>query len=124
MSGQRMVTVGLFAAYTVGSAAALILLRASLPQARVQVAAGRLADGPVLAAAGGALLYAVSFVLWLVILSRVPAAPAYATAVSLTLAATAFLGWMVLEESLSAPQLVGFVLIASGVVLVASGGTP
>jgi len=114
--------LGAFAGYVVLGVLGLVLLRANLAAATTLVRAGELARGPVLLAALGALSYGASFVLWLVVLARVPLSVAYPVAVGTTIAVSTLFAWLLLREPVSLRMLVGLVLIVAGVTLVSSGG--
>ena len=106
--------LGAFAGYVVLGVLGLVLLRANLATAATLVRAGELTRGPVLLAAAGALSYAASFVLWLVVLAKVPLSVAYPIAVSTLFA------WLLLREPMSLRLLLGLVLIVAGVTLVST----
>jgi multidrug transporter EmrE-like cation transporter len=114
--------LGAFAGYVVLGVLGLVLLRANLAPATTLVRAGDLVRGPVLLAALGALSYAASFVLWLVVLARVPLSVAYPIAVGTTIAFSTLFAWLLLREPVSVRMLLGLVLIVVGVTLVSSGG--
>jgi multidrug transporter EmrE-like cation transporter len=114
--------LGAFAGYVVLGVLGLVLLRANLAPATTLVRVGELARGPVLLAALGALSYATSFVLWLVVLARVPLSVAYPIAVGTTIAFSTLFAWLLLREPVSLRMLVGLVLIVAGVTLVSTGG--
>lgn len=65
----------------------------------------------------GLMLYALSTVLWLLILARTELSYAYPF-VSLGFVVTAVYGWQFLQEPLSATRVAGIALIMAGVVLV------
>jgi drug/metabolite transporter (DMT)-like permease len=77
--------------------------------------AARAALSPMVLA--GLLLYALSTVLWLMILTRTELSYAYPF-VSLGFIVTALYGWQFLHEPLSAVRMGGIALIVLGVVLV------
>jgi multidrug transporter EmrE-like cation transporter len=112
--------VGSFAGYVVLGVLGLLLLRANLSTAAALVRAGELVRGPVLLAALGALSYGASFVLWLVVLARVPLSIAYPIAVGVTLAFSTLFAWLLLREPMSVRLLLGIALIFSGVTLVST----
>jgi multidrug transporter EmrE-like cation transporter len=98
----------------------LVLLRANLATAATLVRAGELTRGPVLLAVVGALSYAASFVLWLVVLAKVPLSVAYPVAVGVTIAVSTLFAWLLLREPMSLRLLLGLVLIVAGVTLVST----
>ena len=114
--------VGAFAGYIVLGVMGLVLLRANLATAGSLVRAGELARGPVLLAGLGALCYGSSFLLWLVVLAKVPLSVAYPIAVGVTIAISSVLAWLVLDEPMSPRLLLGVVLIVAGVALVSTTG--
>lgn len=69
-------------------------------------------------------LYALAFYCLSLSLRSVPLGVAYAIWSGVGTAATAWLGFMLWNESLKAPQLVGLVLIVGGVLMLNLGGTP
>jgi multidrug transporter EmrE-like cation transporter len=110
-----------FAGYVVLGVVGLVLLRAHLAPATALVRAGELARAPVLLAVLGALSYGASFVLWLVVLARVPLSVAYPIAVGVTIAFSTLFAWLLLHEPISLRVLFGLVLIVAGVSLVSTG---
>ena len=112
--------IGAFAGYVVLGVLGLVLLRANLATAAALVRAGELTRGPVLLALVGALSYGTSFVLWLIVLARVPLSVAYPIAVGVTIAVSTLFAWMLLREPMSLRLLLGLVLIVAGVTLVST----
>jgi multidrug transporter EmrE-like cation transporter len=110
-----------FAGYVVLGVVGLVLLRANLASAATLVRAGELTRAPVLLAGLGALSYATSFVLWLVVLAKVPLSVAYPIAVGVTIAVSTLLAWLLLREPISLRMLIGIALIVVGVTLVSRG---
>ncbi|WP_158545934.1 multidrug efflux SMR transporter [Blastococcus sp. TF02A-30] len=119
---QRLspLVVGAFAGYVVLGVVGLVLLRAHIGTAASLVRSGELLRGPVLLAALGALSYATSFVLWLVVLARVPLSVAYPIAVGATIAMSTLLAWLLLHEPMSVRLVLGLVTIVVGVALVST----
>lgn len=70
---------------------------------------------------GGLVLYFGAALVWLVVLSRVEVSLAYPF-VGLGFIVTMLLGWSLLGETLSLPRLLGTLLIAGGVVVLARSG--
>jgi len=66
---------------------------------------------------GGMVCYAVSLVIWIMALSRVPVSIAYPM-LSIGYVINAFVAWQWLGEALAAQKLLGIGLIVVGVVLV------
>jgi multidrug transporter EmrE-like cation transporter len=113
--------LGAFAGYVVLGVLGLVLLRANLAQAATLMRAGELARAPVLLAGLGALSYGASFVLWLVVLARVPLSVAYPIAVGVTIGFSTLFAWLLLREPINLRMLLGLVLIVAGVSLVSTG---
>lgn len=67
---------------------------------------------------GGLACYAVSVVVWVIALSRVPVSIAYPM-LSIGYVVNAFAAWQLLGESLSALRLAGIGVIVAGVFMVA-----
>ncbi|MBI3524073.1 MAG: EamA family transporter [Betaproteobacteria bacterium] len=67
---------------------------------------------------GGMACYAVSLVVWIMALSRVPVSIAYPM-ISIGYVITAFVAWQWLGEDLTAQKLIGISFIMVGVFLVA-----
>ena len=116
--------LGAFAGYVVLGVLGLVLLRANLATAATLVRAGELTRGPVLLAAVGALSYGTSFVLWLIVLARVPLSVAYPIAVGVTIAVSTLFAWLLLREPMSLRLVLGLVLIVAGVTLVSTATSP
>ena len=114
----RGVVVVAFLAYVVLSVAGLVLLRANLAEAAALARAGDWLSRAVVVALVGALCYAVSFALWLVVLANVPLSQAYPVAVGSTLAFSAVFAWALLGERMTVRLVAGIVTIFAGVVLV------
>jgi multidrug transporter EmrE-like cation transporter len=113
--------LGAFAGYVALGVLGLVLLRANLATAATLVRAGEWTRGPVLLALVGALSYGTSFVLWLVVLARVPLSVAYPIAVGATIAVSTLFAWLLLREPMSLRLLLGIALIVAGVTLVSTG---
>lgn len=105
----------LFAGYTLLSVAGLLLLRVNVGDAVSVVRGGEGGMQPVVLAAAGMIFYAVSFALWLAILTRVPLTRAYPTSVGLTLVFTTFGAWALLDEHVGARELAGAATVFLGV---------
>ena len=76
----------------------------------------QLATNPFIA--GGLACYAVSVVVWIMALSRVPVSVAYPM-LSIGYVVNAFAAWMLFGESITAQKLAGIGFIVVGVFLVA-----
>ncbi len=109
-----MISTLLFILYGLVSATAVLLLKTSMSRAG-GLAAWRSATGLIFAA--GAMLYAISFLLWLRLLSRLPLSVAYPAAIGLTLVLTLSLAAVWLNERLTTPRLAGAMLVFAGIVL-------
>ena len=109
----------LFAVYTVLSVGGMLLVKHAAPMLKLawQQQQARLWPGAMVA--GGAGMYAVSFMVWMVILARAPLSTAYPIAMGLTLSVSTLCAVLLLREHLSAAGLAGIVLIFAGVALVA-----
>jgi multidrug transporter EmrE-like cation transporter len=98
-----------------------VVLNASA-QLLLKAGTNAMALGPRLAlephVLGGLACYAVSVVVWIVALSRVPVSIAYPM-LSLGYVINAFAAWQLLGESMSMQRLAGIALIVAGVVVVA-----
>jgi len=70
---------------------------------------------------GGLSLYALSAVVWLLVLARVELSLAYPF-VGIGFIITMLLGWWLLDDVMSVQRVAGTLLIATGVVVVARGG--
>ena len=68
---------------------------------------------------GGLGLYALTAIVWLLVLARADLSFAYPF-LGIGFIVTMLLGWMVLGETIGAARLIGTLLVASGVWLVAS----
>jgi multidrug transporter EmrE-like cation transporter len=108
------------------TASAQILLKVGMSGVAVRQA---LSDGPILAILmevvrapaiiGGFVLYGISVVLWLWILSRLEVSRAYPF-VGLGVIITMLFGVFMLGEPLSLAKVVGTILVAAGIYVVAS----
>jgi drug/metabolite transporter (DMT)-like permease len=78
---------------------------------------GTIARSPAICA--GFTLYGLSVMLWLFVLSRLEVSRAYPF-VGLGIVVTMILGYLMLGEPLSFPKIVGTILVAGGVWLVAT----
>jgi drug/metabolite transporter (DMT)-like permease len=86
-------------------------------QSNILALIGTIARSPAIFA--GFTLYGVSVVLWLFVLSRLEVSRAYPF-VGLGVVVTMILGYLMLGEPLSFPKIVGTILVAGGVWLVAT----
>ncbi len=112
------VLIALYAAYTVFSVTGLLVLKNFMPLARTAAASGHLISADTIGAAAGACSYILSFLIWLVILSKVPVSRAYPVAIGLTLAFTALGSRVVLGENLALPHVLGILTVFVGILLI------
>ena len=110
------------------SAVAQILLKTGMssPAIAASLADGRWATVAFSVATNawvvfGLTLYLLSAVLWLAVLSRVQVSFAFPF-VGIGFIVTMFLGWWLMGDTMSLQRVVGTLLIAGGVVLIARGG--
>lgn len=115
---MRVTDIFLVAGYTVASTIAILLVKqyASPAIEAWKVAPGLSTAGSLLLL--GAALYAVSFLVWMVILSRNELSLVYPLMIGLTLVATTMVSWILLKEPLHMLRLTGIGIIFVGVVLV------
>ena len=69
----------------------------------------------------GMLLYAFSFLLWIVIVARLPLTTAYPIVIGLTMAGTVLGGVVILGEVVSLLKFLGLILIVGGIIAVLMG---
>jgi drug/metabolite transporter (DMT)-like permease len=108
----------LFAAYTLASVMSLLVIKAWLPVARTRWSEGLSLGLPTFLVFGGAALYVVSFLIWMVILTRHDLTFAYPTAIGLTLIFSSLAASFLLGETLSLARLGGMILIFIGILFV------
>lgn len=113
-----MIDLFLFGAYAFGSVTSLLVIKHWLPTTRAAIQAGDLVSMPGLFVCGGAFLYVVSFLVWMVILARNDLTVAYPVAISLTLLFSTIGAAMLLGEPVSAMRAVGIAVIFAGIVMV------
>ena len=95
------------------------MLFRSLSQKRWGDAAWLVASNPWVVL--GLALYFLSAIVWLLVLSRVDVSFAYPF-VGIGFILTMLMGWLALGDLMSPSRVVGTLLIAAGVVLIARGG--
>jgi multidrug transporter EmrE-like cation transporter len=107
------------AGYVVLSTAGLLLLRSVLSSTRGTASeqAAELASNPLFIT--GAVLYAASFLVWLIALRSNELSTVYPLFVGLGYAAVTLASFVFLDEHLSLGKLVGIVLIGVGALLLA-----
>ena len=108
----------LFIAYTVASVSSLLVIKVWLPVAESNWMERPAIGLPEILVIGGAALYVVSFLIWMVILTRHDLTLAYPTAIGLTLAFSTLAATVLLGETLPLVRLGGMVLIFLGIILV------
>lgn len=115
---MRVSDILLVAGYTLMSTIAILLVKqyASLAVETWKGSPGWSLEGGLLLL--GASLYALSFLIWMVILSRNELSMVYPLMIGLTLVATTAASWVLLKEPLGALRLTGIAVIFLGVVLV------
>jgi len=115
---MRVNDILLVAGYTVISTIAILLVKqyASLAVETWRMSPGWSSAGGILLL--GASLYALSFMIWMVILSRNELSLVYPLMIGLTLVATTTASWLLLKEPLNTVRLTGIAVIFVGVVLV------
>jgi multidrug transporter EmrE-like cation transporter len=113
---MRLVT--LLAGYVLLSTSGLLLLRRAL-DVEHSPGDGLLEKAFTPMAAVGAVLYAASFVLWLVTLQRHPVTTVYPVFVGAGFVGVALGGWLVLDETFDTVRALGAVVVLVGIVLLA-----
>ena len=68
--------------------------------------------------AGGVVLFAISFFLWIFVLSKLQLNIAYPIAIALNFSLITIASWFLFKEHLSLPQILGIVTIICGTFLV------
>jgi small multidrug resistance pump len=97
------------------SAAGVLILRASLDEIDYRNVSTSARDiAPIFL---GVFLYGISFIMWLVILSKVEVSFAYPITIGLTLAFTLFGSYIFLGETLTLRAGIGIALISAGVLI-------
>lgn len=105
----------LFAAYTATSACSLVLLKMNMPFFIEWIARSEPFSQNVLLVGLGAALYAISFAIWMAILSRNDLSFAYPVAIGLTLAVSSAAAVVFVGEHISGLRVIGMLLVFSGV---------
>lgn len=109
----------LYAGYATTTTGGLLLVKYWLASARLAWRSGDLLALPSLAVAAGAGLYALSFVIWILIVERLPLSIAFPTAVGVAMVAITLGSALLLRETIGSGQLLGMVLILVGIALTA-----
>jgi multidrug transporter EmrE-like cation transporter len=116
VNSNPVFTVALFAVYTVCTSAGLLVFKYGWPRFAEALQGGQWLSRAAMLPALGAMLYVTSFILWLVIVSRMPLTVAYPLAIGLSLLlVTAGAVWW-LGEALTPAHAIGGVLVLAGVV--------
>lgn len=114
-----MIKTVVFAGYIVTSVVGLAILRHYLPQIIFPVRWDDLpARDVLLGLLLGGSLYIGSFLLWLLILRRMPLATAYPAAVGLTICGSTLVSVLILGEHIRFSQAAGIGLVLLGIVLI------
>ena len=119
---QLAITALLYAGYAATTSAGLLVVKYWLPAARRAWRNGDVLSAPFAAVGAGAVLYAFSFGLWLLIVERLPLSIAFPTAIGLSMVAITVGSALVLGESVGVAQVAGMALILAGIALVARAG--
>ncbi len=119
---QIAITALLYAGYAATTSAGLLIVKYWLPAARRAWRDGDALSLPLIAVGGGAILYLVSFALWLLIVERLPLSIAFPTAIGLSMIAISVGSALVLGESVGVTKVLGMALILAGIALIARAG--
>jgi len=116
---RLMSTPILFAAYTIFSVSGMVLVKYSTPLLKTAISKGHTVIYPGLLVSGGAVMYIIGFLLWMVILAREPLTVAYPIAVGLTMLFSTACALLLLHESITWSAAAGALLVLVGVTLLA-----
>jgi Membrane transporters of cations and cationic drugs len=108
----------LFAAFTVCTSSGLLLFKYGWPGFQEAYASGHWLTRSAMFVVAGAALYAISFLLWLLIVSRLDLTIAYPVAIGLALVAITAGAALLLGEPLTITRVGGAALILAGIVLI------
>ena len=108
----------LFAAFTTCTSSGLLLFKYGWPGFQDAYASGHLLTRSAILVVVGAALYAISFLLWLLIVSRLDLTVAYPVAIGLSLVAITAGAAFVLGEPLTIARVSGAALILAGIALI------
>lgn len=111
----------LFAVYTVLSVGGMVLVKHAAPALKAAMAQHGSIVNPALLVGGGAAMYVLGFLTWMVILIRSPLTVAYPVAVGLTMTFSTVCAVLFLRETVTWSTLAGSVLVFAGIVLLARG---
>ena len=116
MNRTVLANAGLFAAQILASVIGLVVAKQWLPRLHDAWTQGRSLFDPLAMVGLGASLYALSFALWLLILSRIDLTIAYPVAVAMTMLLTACGAVLFLGETMTLLKTTGMLLVCIGVV--------
>lgn len=108
----------LYLIYTAASVSGLLLVKAYLPSLKQAIGSGTLFRTEVLFVAIGAFLYIFSFLVWMLILSRLELSVAYPIAIGLTLVFSTISAALMLGEQMAPGRIAGIVVVFAGVWLI------
>lgn len=114
---SNIVTILLYALYTVSSVSGLTLIKFYMSMYKHSDGS----DGIGISLLGmgfGFLLYIISFLAWVAILERAPLSTAYPVAIGLTLLFSIISSVFVLNETISLVKSSGIILILLGIILI------
>ena len=115
---MRVTDLGLILGYAVTSTVAILLVKLFANDA-VQVWKTEPGlSSSLLLLAVGASLYVLSFLIWMIILSRNELSIVYPLMIGLTLATTTLVSWLILKEAIDLFRLSGILVIFVGIVLI------
>jgi multidrug transporter EmrE-like cation transporter len=113
---QRLLEPFLYFVYAAASVSGLILIKASIPNAKALFLDQRtFLNVPVLLIILGGMLYVASFSVWMIILSRNDLSTAYPIAVGITIVMTMVGAGTILSESLTLGRIVGSMVVFFGI---------
>jgi drug/metabolite transporter (DMT)-like permease len=118
MELRGLTAILLFVAFTVCTSSGLLLFKYGWPGFRAAAASGHWASYSTFLVVLGAGLYGASFLLWLIIVSRLALTIAYPVAIGLSLLAVTAGAVIWLGEPLTIARVAGAGLILVGVALI------
>ena len=110
--------VVIFAAFTACTSSGLLLFKYGWPGFQEAYASGHWLTRSSMLVVVGATLYAISFLLWLLIVSRLDLTVAYPVAIGLSLVAITAGAAFLLGEPLTITRVSGAALILAGIALI------
>jgi len=105
-----------FILYTIFSVVGLVMMKKYLPIITSEYSSGNLVPQNILLFSIGAVLYILSFIMWLVILHQFPLSLAYPVAIGMTLTLTSITSVIFLAEPITFNKVMGVVLIIIGII--------